>query len=243
MELEPIVNAIQRAQQMSDLAALLRDWRDDSGLSHLVYHAVDVPTCDRPNPVLLLTYDPVWVKRYVKHDYFSLDPVVMSGRKGFLPIDWMNVDHTSTAAKHFFAEAESHGVGRHGFTLPIRGLHGERALFTITSNDTDEQWHRRRFAHLADFHLAAHYLHDRAMELAGYRSAPFQRALSRRERQCLKGLVAGLATQQVAAKLNISSSAVHLYLRSARTKLSCATIEQSIAKAVRFDLIEHGDFN
>ena len=176
MELEPIVNAIQRAQQMSDLAALLRDWRDDSGLSHLVYHAVDVPTCDRPNPVLLLTYDPVWVKRYVEQDYFSLDPVVMSGRKGFLPIDWMNVDHTSTAAKHFFAEAESHGVGRHGFTLPIRGLHGERALFTITSNDTDEQWHRRRFAHLADFHLAAHYLHDRAMQLAGYRSAPFQRA-------------------------------------------------------------------
>lgn len=57
MELEPIVVAIRRAKGMSDLSALLREWRDGSGLSHLVYHAVHVPACDRPNPVLLLTYD------------------------------------------------------------------------------------------------------------------------------------------------------------------------------------------
>jgi Autoinducer binding domain len=72
MELEPIVVAIRRAKGMSDLSALLREWRDGSGLSHLVYHAVHVPACDRPNPVLLLTYDEAWVKRYVAQDYFSL---------------------------------------------------------------------------------------------------------------------------------------------------------------------------
>lgn len=243
MELEPVVSAIQRARRMSELATLLREWRDDSGLSHLVYHAVDVPLSERPNPVLLLTYDPAWVEHYVKQDYFSLDPVVISGRRGFLPIDWMNVDHSSAAARHFFAEAESHGVGRHGFTFPIRGLHGERALFTITSNDSDEQWHRRRFAQLADFHLAAHYLHDRAMQLAGFRPQPLRPSLTRRERQCLNELAGGLTPQQIAAKLNVSPSAVHLYLRSARNKLDCATIEQSVVRAARLDLIDHRGIN
>jgi DNA-binding CsgD family transcriptional regulator len=243
VKVEPIIDAIQRAKNMSDLSALLREWRDDSGLSHLVYHAVDVPVSDQPNPVLLLTYDQAWVKRYFEQDYFRLDPVVLAGSKGFLPIDWMNVDHTSATAKHFFAEAESYGVGRHGFTLPIRGPHGERALFTITSNDTDEQWHRRRFAHLADFHQAALYLHDRAMQLAGLRPESLTQSLTRRERQCLKGLVSGLVPQQISAKLNISPSAVHLYLRTARRKLGCSTIAQLIAKAIRLDLIDRGDFN
>jgi DNA-binding CsgD family transcriptional regulator len=241
VKVEPIIDAIQRAKNMSDLSALLREWRDDSGLSHLVYHAVDVPVSDQPNPVLLLTYDQAWVKRYFEQDYFRLDPVVLAGSKGFLPIDWMNVDHTSATAKHFFAEAESYGVGRHGFTLPIRGPHGERA--TITSNDTDEQWHRRRFAHLADFHQAALYLHDRAMQLAGLRPESLTQSLTRRERQCLKGLVSGLVPQQISAKLNISPSAVHLYLRTARRKLGCSTIAQLIAKAIRLDLIDRGDFN
>ena len=243
MELEQIVVAIQRAKGMSDLPALLREWRDNSGLSHLAYHAVHVPACDRPNPVLLLTYDEAWVKRYVAQDYFSLDPVVISGSKGFLPIDWISVDRTSAAAKHFFAEAESYGVGRHGFTLPIRGLHGERALFTITSNDTDAQWHRWRFTHLSNFYLAAHYLHDRAMQLAGLRPDPATRDLTRRERQCLQGLVTGYTPQQISANLNISASAVHLYLRTARKKLNCLTVEQFIAKAICLDLIDHRDFN
>ena len=62
--------------------------------------------------------------------------------------------------------------------------------------------------------------------------------LTRRERQCLKGLVDGLVPQQISAKLNISASAVHLYLRSARSKLGCSTIAQLVAKAIRLDLID-----
>jgi len=243
METESIVAGIQRAKGIADLSTLLRQWRDGSGVSHLVYHAVDVPACDRLNPLLLLTYDDAWVKRYFAQNYFSLDPVVIAGRKGFLPIDWMSVDHSSASARHFFAEAESHGVGRQGFTLPIRGPHGERALFTITTNDDDEQWHRWRLTYLSDFHLAAHYLHDRAMQLAGLRPDAAAGPLTRRERQCLQGLVAGHTPQQIAGILNVSANAVHLYLRGARKKLGCATAEQSVGKAVRLELIDDDSLN
>jgi DNA-binding CsgD family transcriptional regulator len=243
MEIEPIVAAIERARDLATLTAMLSEWRDGSGLAHLVYHAVHVPLCAKADPVLIVTYDGAWVRRYVEQGYFQVDPVVIAGRAAFLPIDWMTVDHETPAARHFFAEAESHGVGRHGITLPIRGINGERALFTFTSNQTDDYWHRWRYAHLRDFHLVANYLHDRAMQLAGMRTGSAMRPLSRRERQCVQGLADGRTPQQIAVSLKVSASAVHLYLGAARRKLDCATIDQAVAKAICFELIQYNDTN
>ena len=42
----------------------------------------------------------------------------------------------------------------------------------------------------------------------------------------------------IADALGLSVSAVHAYLRTARRKLECASIEQAIAKAIRVDLIQ-----
>lgn len=81
------------------------------------------------------------------------------------------------------------------------------------------------------------------MRLAGLRPDPATRALTRRKRQCLQGRVTGYRPQQISEKLNISASAVHLYLRAARKKLNCLTVEQFIAKAICLDLIDHRDFN
>jgi DNA-binding CsgD family transcriptional regulator len=238
MEFEEARVAIERAASVDELSAILYDLRNESGLAHLVYHAALVPAFDKVNPLLLLTYDDAWVKRYVERDYFRIDPVVLAGRKSFLPIDWLSVEHASKEARHFFAEAESYGVGRHGFTLPIRGPAGERALFTITTNATDAHWHRWRFSHLRDFHVLAHYFHDRAMRLAGLRYDNVMRPLSPREKQCLESLMQGRAPGQVADALGLSVSAVHAYLRTARQKLECRTIEQAIAKAIRLDIVQ-----
>jgi DNA-binding CsgD family transcriptional regulator len=237
MEFELARREIERAASVQELSAILFDWRDDSGLAHLVYHAAHVPAFEKVNPLLLLTYDDAWVKRYVEQDYFRIDPVVVAGQKSFLPIDWLTVEHSSNEARHFFSEAESYGVGRLGFTLPIRGPAGERALFTLTTNATDEHWHRWRFSHLHDFHLLAHYFHDRAIRLAGLRYDHVMRPLSPREKQCLESLVRGQVPGQIADALGLSVSAVHAYLRTARRKLECATIEQAVAKAIRFEIV------
>jgi DNA-binding CsgD family transcriptional regulator len=237
MEFDEARQAIERARSIAELSAVLHDWRDESGLTHLVYHAAFVPAFEKSNALLLLTYADAWVKRYVERDYFRIDPVVHAGNKGFLPIDWLTVEHHTKEARHFFAEAESHGVGRHGFTLPIRGPAGERALFTINANVTDEHWHQWRFSYLRDVHLLAQYFHDRAMRLAGLRDEHVLRPLAPREKLCLENVINGLAPGQIAAALGLSLSAVHAYLRAARLKLECATIEQAIAKAIHLDII------
>ncbi|ABD56110.1 helix-turn-helix transcriptional regulator [Jannaschia sp. CCS1] len=58
------------------------------------------------------------------------------------------------------------------------------------------------------------------------------RRLSPRERECLQWLSAGLRVTQIAHRLDISESAVHLYIKNARRKFGARTREQAVAHAI-----------
>lgn len=235
---EHALDLVTKAQTLDDLRMVIADLRRDYGLANIVYHAIAIPGCDRGNPILLLTYDPEWVRRYLERDYFTIDPVVLHGARAFLPLDWSDVDHETFVAGRFFAEADRFGVGRHGISLPIRAPHGERALLSITSNASEREWQRLRFGYMREFQLLAHFIHDRACQLGGFRAAETMRDLSRRERQCLQGIARGLPPKVIAAQLGVSDSAVRLYLKSARTKLRCATTNHAVSKAIGLEIID-----
>jgi DNA-binding CsgD family transcriptional regulator len=76
------------------------------------------------------------------------------------------------------------------------------------------------------------------MRLAGLRAENVLRPLSPREKQCLESVMQGRAPGQVADALGLSLSAVHTYLRTARQKLECRTIEQAIAEAIRLEIVQ-----
>ena len=121
---EEVVDTIATARDLGELSSAINGLREPYGLANIVYHAVHIPGCAQANPILLLSYENAWVKRYKERDYFSLDPVVKSGRKAFLPVDWSETDRYSLIAQRFFSEAESFGVGRQGITIPVRGPSG-----------------------------------------------------------------------------------------------------------------------
>ncbi|GAB6841818.1 DNA-binding CsgD family transcriptional regulator [Methylorubrum rhodinum] len=237
LSLTETLDALAAAPHLDALNPILLDLRDAYGLANVVYHATHLPACLQPNPILMLSYDPGWVSRYVGEDYFALDPVVQAGRTGFLPIDWDGLDRTSVGARHVFKEADSYGVGRRGITIPIRGPNGERAIFTLTSNITLDDWVRNKPTYLREYHAVAHFFHERAVQLSGLRAAQ-PRRLSRREQQCVQFLALGRQAKTIAYLLDISEPAVRLYLRTARHKLGCATMTQLVARAIALDLID-----
>lgn len=232
-----VLETISKASSLFDMSTELANIRDIYGLANVVYHAVRIPRNEQRNPILLLTYDQSWVSRYIERDYFDLDPVVLNGRNGFLPIDWKEVDRTSPYARYFFAEADRYGVGRNGLTLPIRGVNGERALFTVTSNCSDRDWSALRLTCLRDFQMIGHYVHDRSVQIAGLRRGLPARRPSRRELQCLEAFSRGSPPKRIAADLGVSESAVRLYLHSIRRKLECTTVPQAIGVALDLELI------
>ncbi|MBB5550926.1 hypothetical protein GGI59_003137 [Rhizobium lentis] len=73
---------------MQDLETTLDEVRHIYAISHMVLHVNRSSGMADSNPLLMLTYPPEWVKQYRDRDYFSIDPVVRLGRRGFLPVEW-----------------------------------------------------------------------------------------------------------------------------------------------------------
>ena len=231
------LDLISAAPTLGDLETTLDEVRRIYAISHMVLHVTRSSGAATNNPLLMLTYPPEWVKQYLARDYFSIDPVVRLGRRGFLPVEWSASKWDSGQAYGFFKEAMAFGIGRQGVTLPVRGPHGERSLFTVTSNHPDAYWKQFRMESMRDLQFLAHHLHDRAMVLSGMRKPTDLPKLSRRELQCLQMTANGFLAKQICARLFISTSAVQLYLASARRKLTVATTSEAVAKATALELI------
>jgi DNA-binding CsgD family transcriptional regulator len=235
---EVIYEKLAQTSSLGELSELIREMRDAYGLAHLVYHAIYLPSAAEPNPIFLPTYESNWVRRYTERDYFRIDPIVANGRNSFLPLDWADVDQAAPEVSRFFKEASSYGVGRNGLTIPIRGPSGERALFSITSNESAKSWQASKLGYMRDFQFIAPFLHDQAVRLARLRLPDVKRQLSPRESETLQLTASGLSPKQIAADLELSPTAVRLYLQSARFKLECSTLSQAIAKAVSLEIID-----
>lgn len=235
--LEEALNELAKVQTIPGLGHFVYELRDAYDVANVAFHLVDAPQAIEKNPLLLVTYDEQWVERYTTQDYFQVDPVVVVGSRGFLPLDWDSVNRSSQRMRKLFAEAESYGVGNHGLTVPIRGPNHEKSLVTTTTFETDREWAKRRLSLLRDLHVLAHFFHDRCLTLTDLRPVPSRLKLSRRELQCVEALARGRAPKQIAYDLGLSISAVRLYICSAKVKLGASTTNQAIAKAVRDELV------
>lgn len=234
---EEIVTQIGEVASLEAMQKIAGSICNVYNLANIAYHALYIPGAKVFNPILVLTYDPGWITRYKDNDYFKIDPVVVCGTKSFLPLDWAHLDHESAVARGFFAEADRFDVGRQGITLPVRGAGGERALFTVTANMSMREWEQRRAGYMKEFQMIGHYMHDRIVELSGYRDIAPKPALSPREMTCLEFAARGATVKQIAASLHITDRAVRLYLSSGCAKLDCATIPQAIAKTVAREML------
>jgi len=242
--LDALLAQVGHAATLPQLSQILGSLPQRYGVATVLYHALALPPCAVAHPILLpsLPEEPNdWLQRYRARDYFRIDPVLKVARHRFLPVDWSEVDHETPDARRFFQEAEACGVGRHGVTLPVYGPAGEHALFTVTANVADAQWPAARLTYLPLFHMIAHFVHDRAAELSGYRHQRQQIKLSQRELQCLSQVVKGRHGKQIAGLLGISPNMVQFYLQGARQKLDCTSVTAAVAKAVRLEIIRDDD--
>lgn len=231
------IDCLSDTSSLMDLIRNFSELRNMYGIDHIVYHSLSIPGTKVLNPIVLVTYDNEWVRRYNSNEYFSIDPVVLNGKRGFLPIDWNSVKGTDAETAHFFQDAQRHDVGRNGVTLPIIGPHGERSLFTVTSNCSAEKWRLTRRSCIRDFQMISHFIHDRAIQLSGLGVTIPKRQLSPREIQCLQALALGTTPKQIAYELGISQTAVRLYLQSLKKKLGCLTLSHAVATASRVGII------
>ncbi len=241
MEVDPEVfqfalDTIEAAKSPQQMGRLLFDLRELYHVENIIYHATRIEGSGHKHPLLFLTYDPQWVREYTTKDYFDIDPVVVSGRQANLPLDWNNVDRETPGVRKFFKKADSYGVGRQGYTIPIRPHPGDTVLFTFTSNSNDDDWQAFRSRRKAEFMFIGLHFHEKIVALTDiHRALP---KLTPQQLRCMQYLVTGVKPKEIAHNLNLSLSTIRLHLNNARIKLTSANLNEAAAQAVQLGLVK-----
>ncbi len=98
------INKISEAESSDALRNIIVAMCKTFDLANIVYHAVYIPESPAFHPILILTYNSDWIERNKNNDYFKIDPVVNSGTKSFLPLDWSVLDREGKSVVNFFGK-------------------------------------------------------------------------------------------------------------------------------------------
>ena len=232
-----VIDKITRATRFDEGNDVLRNVIIEMGLSHVAYAAVNLPSIKRVRALVAVTYAPEWQKHYVQEGYANIDPVVRAGLGGVLPIDWSRIRSDDPLVLKFLGEAQEFKIGRVGLSIPIRGKHGEFALFNVTAEVSPSEW-RKRLNHLSrDLMLLAYQFHDWAVRVEGIGLDVSLDLLSTREKDCLRWRSQGKTDWEISQLIGISQSTVKFHLENSRAKLGATNTIHAVSKALVHGLI------
>ncbi|WP_171233099.1 LuxR family transcriptional regulator [Ruegeria sp. HKCCA4812] len=233
VDLGQILQDLENTSTLEELSAVAERLRDALKVEHLTYHWVD----GAGDQYGYTTYSDAWDERYREKNYHRIDPVILGCFQRFHPVDWKSLDWSGKVAKAFLLDAQSHGVGNQGYSIPIRGPNGQFALFTVNHSCDDQTWKNFISTYGRDLILVAHYINRKALEFEKDRQPDCPRSLSPREIDAITLLALGYSRAQVAHSLTISEHTLRVYIESARSKLGAHNTTHAIATALSRGLI------
>ncbi|NOC84847.1 MULTISPECIES: helix-turn-helix transcriptional regulator [Ruegeria] len=233
VDLGQILQDLENTNTLEELSAVAERLRDALKVEHLTYHWVD----GAGDQYGYTTYSDAWDERYREKNYHRIDPVILGCFQRFHPVDWKSLDWSGKVAKAFLLDAQNHGVGNQGYSIPIRGPNGQFALFTVNHSCDDQTWKNFVSAYGRDLILVAHYINRKALEFEKDRQPDCPRSLSPREIDAITLLALGYSRAQVAHSLTISEHTLRVYIESARSKLGAHNTTHAIATALSRGLI------
>jgi DNA-binding CsgD family transcriptional regulator len=225
---------IQDIDAASDVAEALIAFNQAYEIDFVTYHLAHATADVVDAPFVRTTYGSAWVSRYLLRGYVNVDPVVRQGFLRQLPFDWKEVDIPDTA-HDFLRDAQQHGVGPSGFSIPIIDK-SCRALLSVNSFAVDRDWAEIVARDRTEWIELAHLIHRKALVEVHGPDHPFP-ALSPREVDCLHWSALGNDSVSISVILGLSEHTTRSYLKSARHKLGCLTITAATARAIHLRLI------
>jgi len=231
---ERLLEAYAIIDNTPDMEATIVKLRDFLNIDHLVYHSSKLGASPSADPYVRLTYPASWIKRYLQMGYIDVDPVVREGFLRTLPFDWSELKIESDAEWAFLGDALAHGVGPRGLSIPVQSKHGHRALFSISSARSEEDWTNFVKTTQPALIQIANRVHRRVIGEVFGEDRPH---LTARELDCLRWIASGKDSSEIAIILNISPHTARFYLKSARHKLDSVTSAQAVSKAVKLGLL------
>lgn len=229
---ERAFHAIESALAVGDAIKCVAKIYD---IDFITYHLAQTIVDSVDSPFVRTTYPAAWVSRYLLNGYVKVDPIVKEGFLRQLPFHWHEIE-IPLDAYDFFQDAQRHGIGNNGFSIPIIDKARRRGLLSMNSAKASPVWDKIVKRQREEWMELALLVHQKAvLELYGERD-PIP-SLSPRELECLHWTALGKGYKEIALILGISEHTARSYLKSARLKLGCATISAAATRALQLRLI------
>jgi len=194
-----------------------------------------------PNPkerfeqvVLLKKWPMGWFDIYAKQDYVRSDPIIRLCKNTTQPFEWSEAPYdpmTERKAAEVMDRATDFRM-REGFCLPIHGINGYEACFSMSGVDLDLSPRTK-----PALHLMAMYAFERARQLLEAKPPVAPSLLSPREREALIWAAAGKSAADTGEILGITERTVTAHIVSACQKLEAVNKTQAVARALQYKLI------
>jgi LuxR family transcriptional regulator, quorum-sensing system regulator CinR len=229
-----LTEAYSIIEQKADIQTVVTELRDFLNIDHLVYFTSKFGGGPSTDPYVRLTYPASWLARYLAMGYGDVDPILREGFRRTLPFEWSELDRSSAAEAAFLADAAAHGVGPHGYSIPVSTKHGHRGLLAVSFSGSEGEWTNFLASTQPGLIQIANRLHRRVIADLFGEDRPH---LTPRELECLRWIALGKGTTEIAAILQISPHTTRDHLKSVHYKLDCVTSAQAVTKAVKLGLL------
>jgi DNA-binding CsgD family transcriptional regulator len=229
-----LAEAYSIIEEKPDIQAAVSELRNFLRIDHLVYVTSKFGGSPSTDPYIRLTYPASWLARYLGMGYADVDPILREGFARTLPFEWRELGISGGPEAAFLADAAAHGVGPHGYSVPVSTKHGHRGLLAASFSGSEQEWARFLAATQPALIQIANRLHGRVIaELFG----EHRPRLTPRELECLRWIALGKDTTEIATILSISPHTTRDYVKSVHYKLDCVTSAQAVTKAVKLGLL------
>ena len=187
---------------------------------------------------MLSNYDKEWLRVYDERGYQAVDPSLSHVLVNVTPFLWEGRHYRSKPAREFRETARHYGIDC-AATVPVHGPLGDAAAFTVFARirrDGPAAAKRRLVSALPYACLLAPQLHQRIRDLTKP-VRPGTVSLTKRERECLRWIVAGKSTWEIGRILNITEHGVTHHIRNIMRKFECTSRHVAASRAMELGLI------
>lgn len=185
--------------------------------------------------VLLKKWPTGWFEIYAKEDYVRVDPVIRLCRNTVQPFEWSEApfDRQKEPRAGEVMDRATDFRMKNGFCLPIHGINGYEACFSMSGIDLDLTPRTK-----PALHLMAMYAFERARQILNPLPHHGAGMLTPRERETLMWAAAGKSAADTGDILGITERTVTAHIVSACQKLEATNKTQAVARAMQYKLIQ-----
>jgi DNA-binding CsgD family transcriptional regulator len=185
-------------------------------------------------PFVNVGYSEEWLKEYMKHNYFSCDPIKRARLSGASFLRWSDTfaKAEKKAERQYIRHAREYDVYE-GITVGAEGSASTRiSFFSFIGTDVDRNERDETI-----LRYLAPYLHEAICRSTPLTPVAKHSPLSQRETEVLRWAMAGKTNWEISLILNISERTVKFHIQNTMEKLQASSRAHAVAIALGEGLI------